>query len=330
MLRQEQQSPDVMKTIQYIIYNSENCSAQPSSKYSLVPYLLFSPYSPLKLLANRPALNQTGDETDHDGFPYCEAFQDLISTMHNVPNMSNMKVARRYEDSPPASKALFGNLWIRDLCSRSLLEEKQSKSITQIVEWPGPHSSPNIVVISPNIYDVFGADTEQDMYDAFASEPAGMLDRMTTTLDAAMEYLEKDLKRRLETPEGKRAMRAMLDSKLAKDIFEMMKETENVTKTPQSISKSENNPNGMFPSKPSSDGSRVIQTSTISERNENESGSVETKVTVWKLFADGRESTTTTTHSEDATGWKEYEENERESNAEEMKPKEKKTGWFWN
>jgi hypothetical protein len=354
-LHREQQSPDVMKSIQYLVYNDLNCEPQFSSDYSLLPYILFSPYSPLKLSANRvldPSLVQTfktgypGGDPGTDKFPYCEAFQDLITTVHGDPDQRpwgnnydnlplNGKAGFPFDTYPPSVKAIFGKSWIDDLWASGLLQQKETKSISHLVEWPGPWASPSLVEYGKYLRDTeAAAQTEQDMYDRFlsapariVSEPARIPETIALLFDDAESFIQKRLQEPEKSPEGKAAVRSMLDSRLAKDIFRMIQKTEGMAEPPQ-LDENPESATPDIPPKPTPDTSKVVATSTTSERNVDEDGSVETTVTVWKRFADGRESTTTTTHFEDAAGWKESEEGSQESKPE--KKPEKKRGWFWN
>jgi len=88
------------------------------------------------------------------------------------------------------------------------------------------------------------------------------------------------------------------------------------------------------PSKTLQNSDKVVSTSTTTSHTTHEDGTVETCVTVWKQFADGRESVTTTTHC-DNPAW--YDNGEPKESQPEVKPEEKveekkneKKGWFWN
>jgi len=95
------------------------------------------------------------------------------------------------------------------------------------------------------------------------------------------------------------------------------------------------------------DPERVVSTTTTTEHTRHEDGSVETHVTVWKRFADGRETTTTTTHCDEPAldtpyyrgNWEMAERQDastekskdgiKESSKKADEKKDKK-GWFWN
>lgn len=78
---------------------------------------------------------------------------------------------------------------------------------------------------------------------------------------------------------------------------------------------------------------RVVSSSTTTEHTTNEDGSVVTRVTVSKRFADGRESIITKTHHEEAInegGITPPSESAPETKTDEKQKDTKKKGWFWN
>jgi len=69
--------------------------------------------------------------------------------------------------------------------------------------------------------------------------------------------------------------------------------------------------------------------------NGDEDGTVETCVTVWKRFADGRETVTTTTHvkdspRDDSSMSEKWEPGSTQLEEQTKKGKSGKNGWFWN
>ena len=81
---------------------------------------------------------------------------------------------------------------------------------------------------------------------------------------------------------------------------------------------------------------KAVFMSTTTEHTTNEDGSVETSVTVWKRYADGRETTTTTSHIEGPACCDDDDEPELPTaitKVPEQKNDDKKgekKGWFWN
>jgi hypothetical protein len=76
------------------------------------------------------------------------------------------------------------------------------------------------------------------------------------------------------------------------------------------------------------DPDKVVSMSKTTERTMKEDGSVETNVTVWKRFGDGRETVSTSTHTEDARP-EGFSKEEKQETTEGDK-KKKRSGWFWN
>ena len=74
---------------------------------------------------------------------------------------------------------------------------------------------------------------------------------------------------------------------------------------------------------------RVVSSSTTSEHVTNEDGSVERSVTVWMRFADGRETVTTKSHTEEPKRGEDAKETSI-ALVKEIEQKPKQSGWFWN
>jgi len=324
------------------------------SEYSLLPYILFSPYSPLKLAAERANFSSNQKVSKPDLFPYCEAFEDLIhETVHGnaAPSPLFPLHSSPYNPFTLRTNPSVGMEWIQGLHQGGILQQKEHRSVRDIVSWP--HPSTNLGPRLENARKLLGeagmsADSEQDMYEFFQSAPARPLPAHFSEVE---KFLLKQLER-LDSPEGKqalreltdsRALRELMDSRMVKDMFAMVSAA--IAETPPSKPKHRTTTEAdvertskAMPSDATSgeikhatssqDMNKVVSTSTTSERHVDEDGSVETTVTVWKRFADGRESTTTTTHFEDSGAWKESEEERKEVKAE--KQPEQKKGWFWN
>ena len=247
-----------------------------------------------------------------------------------------MKFPSLFDTNSPSIKAVVGKSYIDNLLSCGLLQEKERKSISHMVQWPNPWTSPSLQTYGKHLRDIeAAAETEQEMYDRFlsapariASDPSRIRETLALLIDDAGNIIEKQVQNLEKSPEWNQQLREFLDTSLAKDILRMIQKTKGVVEPPQSVEKSESAAPDV-PAKPISNVNKVIATSTTSERNEDEDGSVETTVTVWKRFADGRESTTTTTHFEDAARWKESEGGGKDPKPE-TKLEEKKPGWFWN
>jgi hypothetical protein len=334
-LRSEQASPNVMETIKYLAYNELNSEPIYCAEYSLLPYLLFSSYSPLKLSVE----SQTRSIQQRDTFEYCAAFEDLIRTTSGQPLTSPPLRYSVFHGNPTIQSSLDGMSWIQKLYGLGLLQQRSSIDLHEKVSWPGPWSRP---IWSLRQEHPEEANTELEMYDRFlrslssaAGHPGSPADDIFASIfkegEASIQRLFKDL----DSPESRKAIQENVSS-IMKDVRQFRdallaaapefaadddSDTEPRTKSQDEVSK---------PSfKPVKDPSRVVSSSTTTEHHTNEDGSAEVIVTVWKRFADGRESCTTTSHCEDAPSAynEEYIEKENLPKQEERKPK---TGWFWN
>jgi hypothetical protein len=346
-LLREQQSPDFMRNMQYFVYNDLNGEPFMRSEYSLLPYVLFSPYSPLKLAAERTPLSPHQEGSKPDMFPYCEAFEDLIHETVHGRAAPPSEFGLHFSPYNPLTLRIspsVGMEWIQGLHRSGILQQKEHRSVHDMVYWPNPSSTPRLENARKRVSNAgIPGDTEQDMYEFFSSAPARPLETLGSIFSDAEEYIVKQIKK-LESPEGQQAFRELMDSKMAKDLLAMF--DEGITGTPPSEPKHRPRPTTESdvekiakavkvkrqwnkPATSSQDTDKVVSTSTTSERHVDEDGSIETTVTVWKRFADGRESTTTTTHFEDSGARKGSQEDGQEVKAE-KKPDQSKKGWFWN
>lgn len=369
---------------------------------TLVPYLLFSPYSPLKLDSEQNTTN------------YREAFEDLLKSSRGEPMSNPVFPVRNRQNKTP-----FGIDWLLHLNALKLLQPSISK--------------PSVNTIADD------AQTEQDMYDrffrgvplletdataharSFLEELKSLqLDGENALQSLAEEFFGPGAARHMRSvfdelksfrPEGEKALRDLVDQvyvetmSLAEELstefpkflelkikaareeaereykrshddgFEFpsmnVKEVEErasqqylkATKftTGQAaaggggndVSDDQNNQIPV-PARQELEAARYyrgpnekpVYTRTISEHGVNEDGCVEHSVEVWKLYADGRETTTKTSHTEDPAAWDEdakfesqaqaatsslqSEENKLAKKTTTMEKKSEKRGWFWN
>lgn len=301
-----QRSQSAMKTLQYMCYNELNRNHSFRSEYSLLPYLLFSSYSPIKLA--RPKAPDSTNDTTHqqnDSFPYCEAFEDLLLATHGSQlNSDRMSFFPRFSSllgtgsSFAASNAGF--LWISELWDLGLLQRRET--VTYRATHEGlvkTKSSPS----SQATEEYEEAQTEQDMYDRFFE-----CTKSATGILEAVESLiaETGLTGKAKDP---------LPNEDEKEDLRVVAKTATKTSTV---------------SAPESD--KVISTRTTTSHTTHEDGSVETSMEIWKQFADGRESVTTRTHIEDSKGDESgttTAANTSEASQSENKDGERK-GWFWD
>jgi hypothetical protein len=322
------------------------------SQSSLLPYILFSPYSPLKLAA---------EDADSD---YCEAFEDLIRSSNGRPMQSPVPRLLYSKEQlyglPSFSR--FGLSWLGHLQQENLLQQPQatSKSTSHetISSRPGVKGQ---VSEAKNE----NAQTEQDMYDRFlriASLPtgsgaAGVLETLFADIEKEFPGTRLEGERALRwifdelksiQPEGERALRS-----LAEELFiEIPNSLEQKIKAARDAANRElgdtsklkdREPALKFPVTSSQEAfnttDKIVSTQTTSQHTTHDDGTVETNVTVWKRFADGRESVTTTSHveeparDEDGNPTQSFQQIEASTQEQqEKKPEQKsaKKGWFWN
>ncbi|CZR56331.1 uncharacterized protein PAC_06219 [Phialocephala subalpina] len=296
--------------------------------YSLLPYLLFSPYSPLKLSADA----RVPDTRTRDQFPYCSAFEDLIQTSEGS------KVGHQREDlilsswtrtSPwKAGRTVYDNwTWITNLYFRGLLQQKQSVPYTPVT-WLSPMSALAATIIDdPNA----GPGSELEMFEhkfglmGGSSAEQKQWHKVFDILFSGLPEWDSQGSGLEEMIEQARR-RAELESRQIRDAQESQVRTYSKEEKSQST-------DGRA-TKNASDTERIVSTSTTTERTTHEDGTVETCVTVWKQYGDGRETTTMTHHTEDPGrdgpeyDWREVEE--KEANEAKNDEKSEKKGWFWN
>ena len=373
-----------MKSLQHVILSQLNAGSSLQSEYSLLPYLLFSPYSPLRL-SSRP-FSTTGDN-----FPYCDAFEDLIRVSQGRPmatTWTRVGLPYHWLLHHPIACAVSCMAWVRGMQWNGLLQEgikpselqrsKPSGLVERVANLPSfsklqekntnEKSKSSPIASSKKSMD---AQTEQDMYERFlraASSPTGFGGTVESlfadiekefnaispftglfpqaekkfrdlkssdsrlTFSSLFSDIEKDIKS-LSSYEAHRAFEHLLsdtDKVLAtaltpqgrqelKEIWSKKRESKTVSSSVNSGVEIRIEPD------------KVVSTSTTTEHINNEDGSVETSVTVWKRFADGRETMTSSTHTEDALheGPHPNKEKQEAKNEEKMQKKKDKQGWFW-
>ncbi|KFZ09790.1 hypothetical protein V502_08490 [Pseudogymnoascus sp. VKM F-4520 (FW-2644)] len=328
---------------------------------SVVPYLLFSSYSPLNL-TDMPPLRLNDDPLgwDKDQFTYCDAFEDLLRAsagkpMRDESGSSFERVIGARLDWPGPRYGLFpgavtkmsladiGMMWMGTaLVSENILQEDPIPEQVHFKPWLGEiHTmtlSPIALVLRNFVshllwYGLPQLDlpgTEQDMYERFfapVSEPAGSSDRLGSTVHELLARLES---------EG-RAIR---------DVFNDVNPTERSETSEQPPSSTTHikssrdggleTPIGSTPtSVPNNE--RVISSSTSTTQHTDEDGTVRTKIIIEKRFEDGRKSVTETSHVQSPSGKKQVRRNGYVEPADaeggrgnEKGETEKKKGWFWN
>jgi len=348
-------------TTRCLIYNELNSSNLLRSDYSLLPYLLFSPYSPLKL---------ENDFSTGSYLPWSDAFEDLIATSQSPSEGSPWRLlASKFFGSPTGSPE--GNLhWIMKLQTLGYLQEQKSleeddrealgyqlssmlsEAQNKFKQWvdsdggtsPTASNNPSVTgVVQGTKSNDAGAETtksprtEQEMYDHFlkwASSPQAIKEVFEAG-EAFISSLENDDMpgRRIEQDDS-----IPRPPSLMKEILEVTKAFRELSQPREVSSEPEQRDKTSREVKPLESSDRVVSSSTTSEQTVHEDGTVETRVTVWKKFSSGRETSTTTHHCEDpatddvqlSQDGPELKTSEKESNGNKIENKNGKSGWFWN
>ncbi|RAL66427.1 hypothetical protein DID88_006118 [Monilinia fructigena] len=162
------------------------------------------------------------------------------------------------------------------------------------------------------------AETEEQMYEKFPTDASTSPDQFFTTLESALTAVEKLMK-------GKNV------------TFEEPRQSNPSSVNGVDISEKQN--------PQSTESKREVSSSSTVEHYTNEDGSVETTIRVWKRFADGTETETSSSHTvEKATRQRDLAKtdfdlerfdpslggaNDDQKNKSRTK-KNAKSGWFWN
>ncbi len=317
---------DPEKVTQYMVYHTLNNSTQLRSEYSLLPYLMFSPYSPLRLgRSQRFTSLQTKDD-----FPYAEAFADLVKTLQEIPPspLSRFIPSRL----PLAGHPVGDMLWISKLHALGILQPQDTRYnafLSTILRAGSPEEEQKTTDTAS------GPRTEQDMYENFlqwASSPSPITEALRAG-EAFLASLENGGTVPRERDQENGVNSAPLG--IMKEIFEAAKDFREISDSSndQLETSKEHHPlakSGQTNS--TEDRDRIVSTSTTSERTVHEDGTVETSITVWRRYSNGRETSTTTHHCEDPA----FDENSAPKIEQKENPgsvgneKKVKSGWFWN
>ncbi|RFU33462.1 hypothetical protein B7463_g2859, partial [Scytalidium lignicola] len=337
----DEQSSSIMKLVQSIAYNNLKSRTDLRSESSLLPYLLFSPYSPIKLsLESQSLYHETKSQSPPDHFPYQEAFEDLILTTQDR-HMLRPLWPRMFHKNTFLDFPFFGSDIMR---AGSAIVWIHKLNAYQLLEPLGPERQRNTQECARK--EVRGtadiSETEEDMYNNFlqGSEHPSPKEGVVFThfkedIDRQFRELEKASKeiRRLvgsgtatESDLDEFEYHGMLGAEIKKleaDLSAAKRRLERLTSdiTPQTSD--------------AADPDQVVATITTHDTRVRDDGTVETTVQVRRRYTDGRETITTKT----SVGENDYEDTytsstkrdpEGDVKEDERKGKNKKKGWFWS
>ncbi|ESZ93396.1 hypothetical protein SBOR_6216 [Sclerotinia borealis F-4128] len=304
------------------------------SDISLVPYLFGSPYSPLSLSLGQSMMRELGitktsgtsGAIPRDDFPYCEAFEDLLLTSQGRDTEVRTRCPKSVatEASRSISSSVENRLdWIERLRRLGILHlhnsdlgntSNESRSSRQE---DTAHS--HAVASSVSRPSRNGAETEEHMYENFLNDASTTPDKILTTLESTHTTVEKLMK-------GKNM--PFEDSPRA---------------SPSGVKEADTSEKAI--SEPT-ESKREVSSHSAIEHFTDEDGSVETTIYLWKRFADGSETETSSSHTVDqATRQCNLSRTELDSEEhmssqqkagthdqenESQTKKNTKSGWFWN
>jgi hypothetical protein len=371
---EESTSTDKMTAIQSIFFSELKVEPDFRCDYSLLPYLLFSSYSPLRL-QQYGMIPPTDMKSSRivDTFPYCDAFEDLMLVSQGRPMTTAWMPPLTAGIPPICTGSWFGYHWIRAMHSQHMLQQKQRtehimlKHVSVLDKIPFFRPGNTETDTKNETHKVFEREvvgklnsgvelnaespspkTEEEMYERFLRLMSPMSPN-TINPDLAMveelfkafgqefkdmkpaEILKSIIDELLpQTPEAEQQLRSLADGFIRDFMPSLHQELKGLMEREQLEGKPK-------PFTPPTDSEKVVSSTTTSEHTTNDDGSVETSVTVWKRFADGRETVTTTTHLEDPARDEDGNPAQRnldtpapQGDDKETKKEPTKKGWFWN
>ncbi|PBP27643.1 hypothetical protein BUE80_DR001408 [Diplocarpon rosae] len=330
-------SGNPLKRTQNIMYEAINTAPDFRSDHSLLPYLLFSSYSPLAL-----------GQSSIDKFPYKDAFEDLLqtsqytgtvakcqndySTQRLLPETEHEKglIDERKENSMESHHSIAagedhsigGDYCIlsrypelhnqtRLMVSRTQRDNDSTGKIVADLLWMKKLDQIGLLQPGHAIHK-FGAlsdaynfptnksiGSELEMYDHFLNWTSS-----PATITEAVRAREAFLSLVKDSEEGSLNIQGQNDGSPSAPFGIMREILEAVRKFPVTPEASErpvetqSQPENV-PTKAAESSDRIVATSTTSMRTLNKGGSIETSTTVWKRFCSGRETSITTRQCED-------------------------------
>ncbi|KAA8564610.1 hypothetical protein EYC84_011522 [Monilinia fructicola] len=214
-----------------------------------------------------------------DDFPYCEAFEDLLLTSQGRDaevRTSGLK-STTFAASENIGSSVENSLdWIERLRRLGILHLPTSdlEASSNIPRSPSPMNVTSSQDVAPSTSRRKGlrmdAETEEQMYEKFLTDASTSPDQFFTTLESTLTAVEKLMK-------GKNV------------TFEDPRQSNSTSVNEVELSGKQNSE--------CTESKREVSSSSTVEHYTNEDGSVETTIRVWKRFADGSETETSSSHT---------------------------------
>jgi hypothetical protein len=345
MLNPHERSSNALKMAQFMIHNDLNTSPLLRSNYSLLPYLMLSPYSPFRLIER---VSSSPQYRNRDTFPYVDAFEDLIRTTQPgrrpflITGLFDNGGNSHYPDSDlllvdPATRAhcYYGHIY--HLHQSHLLQEREALRLPQTSSIPFP-VSPDVPPKSATGMKSMQKEavTEQEMYEYFLRWASQPKEKFENAAADAKATIAKELESG-DVTDVFRLLDKMMEKDGVRELFKSLDPAYDVEKQNQAQRRTEIDKCG-------EDTDRVVRSSTTTQRVKQVDGSVKTYVRVWKKFADGRETFTDSSHIEEEERYEDGNLKPVASMAEEAQARDEKfkeeseadvrkaskKGWFWN
>jgi hypothetical protein len=249
---------------------------------SLLPYLMASPYSPLQLSLNQALHREMGlfrgrspIQTATDDFPYREAFEDLLLAAQGKEMPERKKLVARGHSDDVFSSLNNGMVWIDRLRTLGLLsipnpdeDESNNKSMASNDKTQGsPVKTQQSNLPAPSEKAAKDPETEEEMYESFLSSASATPAQFFSTLESTFSAVERLMKS---------TTRGFEDSRYISQEQVPGSQNQQSTST-------------------GSDAEKEVFANITVNHTTDEDGMAEITTTVWKIFADGRETETSET-----------------------------------
>ena len=323
-----------MKAFQNATYRDLQINPVLRSDYSLLPYILFSPYSPLRLESSYTPIKFASDRSSQsweatgglfDDFKYTEAFLDLMLTTQNRPLGSvPLESARDLLPHIDSGRGLVYSLWAHGVLQQSSMTTHPSimtfrKSLIGNTTWSEK--------IATNLKNTpLDPRTELELYESFlhrattATSAVDVFDSLNEAQDLIRGALQSlnpgEYERQLQSLTDLSAQKTGIEveDERRRKVFKVMESLfENATGFPETPKEQNRAAESSAQTKiakeleetkqkAADDSGRSTSTSMKTKFRIYEDESMTTKVEVWKHFAHGNEVEATCTTTEHTTG----------------------------